>query len=81
MKQHSQRIEEEHNIIGIDSSIEPLCTELSIDNGVWLEMEHNARVHEISQKVCKKALVSLNITPEDYEPECSFAPYCKNDSV
>jgi len=65
MKQHRQHAEE-NSAIGIES-IAHICAELSIDDGVWLEMENNLRSPAITQKLCKNSRVSLNVTPEDLE--------------
>jgi hypothetical protein len=64
MKQHGQPIED-HSTIGIGSSIAPSCAELSIDNGVWLEMEHNERFPVITQGTGKKTRVSLNVSLDE----------------
>ena len=66
MKQHSLRMEEQ-SASGISNGIVPLCAKVSIDNGAWLDMEHNMRPSTTIQKVCKKALVSLIVTLEEEE--------------
>jgi hypothetical protein len=66
MKQYSLRMEE-HSTSGTSSSIVPLCTEGSIDNGTWLDMEHNTRSSTTIQNVCKKALVLLIVTLAEEE--------------
>ena len=72
---------EENSSTRIGNGLMPLCAESPIDNGTWLEMEHNTISSTIIQKNRKKTLVSLNVTPEDSEQECNLAPYHKNHSV
>jgi hypothetical protein len=58
-----------------------LCPELPVDEGAWLKIEDDAGSPGINQKTCKKVLVSLHVTLEDSEHECSLAPYCKNHPI
>jgi hypothetical protein len=55
--------------------------ELSIDNGTWLEMEYNTGSLVPTHQVCKRPLVSLRVTLEDSEHECTFTPSCKKSPV
>ncbi|MCX6698420.1 MAG: hypothetical protein NTV68_00605 [Methanomicrobiales archaeon] len=66
MKQHSGRMEK-HSTPGISNSIVPLCANVLIDNGAWLDMEQNMRSSTTIQGVCKKDLVSLIVTLEEEE--------------
>ena len=66
MKQHSLRMEEQ-SASGISNGIVPLCAKVSIDNGAWLDIEHNMRSSTTIQNVCKKDLVSLIVTLEEEE--------------
>jgi hypothetical protein len=52
--------------------------QLSVDNGAWLNMEHNVSAHIIPLNTCKQSLVSLHVTLDDFEHGCDLCRYCKN---
>ena len=76
MKPHGHDTEEILPKTGV--CIAPLCTQLSIDNGTWLEMEHTTSAPIIPLETCKRSLVSLHVSMEDFEHGCDLSRYCKN---
>jgi hypothetical protein len=52
--------------------------QLSIDTGAWLEMEHNTSAYINPMNTCKKSLVSLHVTMDDFEHGCDLSRYCKS---
>jgi hypothetical protein len=66
---------------GTCSNAVPLGPELPIGEGAWLKIESETSNPGINQRICKKSLVSLHVTLEDSERECSLAPYCKNHPI
>ncbi|MEI6294053.1 MAG: hypothetical protein WCP36_10235 [Methanomicrobiales archaeon] len=66
---------------GTCSNGAPIVHELPVNEGAWLKIEEDMNSSGISHRVCKKALVSLHVTLEDSEHECSLAPYCKNHPI
>jgi len=61
------------------SHLEPLCDQLSVDNGAWLNMEHNTSPHIVPLNTCKMSLVSLHVTLDDFEHGFDLSRYCKNN--
>ncbi len=76
MKQHGNDTEELLPETG--GFIVPLRDQLSIDKGSWLEMEHATGAHIIPPEPCKRSLISLHVTVEDFEHGCDLSWYCKN---
>ena len=66
---------------GTCSYVAPVVHELPVKEGEWLKIEEDTNFPGINQRICKKSLVSLHVTPEDSERECSLAPYCKNHPI
>ncbi len=66
---------------GRKGTLLPPCTESSIDEGVWLELEHYPGSPGTTPKINKNILVSLQVTPEDADIECSLSQNCKNQLV
>ena len=78
MKQHGHGAEE-YNVHETGGSIVPLRDDqLSIDNGAWFDMEHTAGAQIIPLEPCKKSIVSLHVTMEDFEHGCDLSRCCKN---
>ena len=67
--------------LGAGGNSVPLCPELPIDEGAWLKIEEDANSPWINQNICKRSLVSLHVTLEDSEHECSPGLYCKNHPI
>jgi hypothetical protein len=59
----------------------PQCPELSADEGAWLKIEDDTISPSVFKKICKKTLVSLYVTLEGSEHECSLVPYCRNHPI
>jgi len=66
--------------LGASGNSVPLYPELLIDEGAWLKIEEDANSPGISQKICKRSLVSLHVTLEDSEHECSLWPILQKSS-
>jgi len=64
---------EKHSTSEISNRIVPLCDNVPIDNGAWLDMEHNMGSRTTIQNVCKKDPVSLIVTLEEEEKEEEYA--------
>ena len=69
MKQHGHGADEQRGSETGDSIV-PLRDQLSVDNGIWLEMEHNTENPIIPLETCKRSLVSLHVTMDDFEHGC-----------
>lgn len=79
MKQHGHGADE-HRVPKTGDGIVPLRDQLSIGNEIWLEMEHNADNPIIPMETCKRRLVSLDVTMDDFEHGCDLFRSCKNQS-
>lgn len=61
--------------------VAPVVHELPVNEGEWLKIEDDTNSPGINQRIGKKSLVSLHVTLEDSERDCSLAPYCKNHPI
>ena len=80
MKRHSPG-RKEHRILETECNNEPVLTELSIDNGAWLEMEQITTPPVIPPVVCKKIHVLLHVSLEESEHEYGLFQYCQNKEI
>jgi hypothetical protein len=71
---------EEYRVPETGGSIVPLSDQLSIDNGTWLEMDHTAVAHIVPLEHCKRSLVSLHVTPDDFEHGCDLSQVLQKSS-
>jgi hypothetical protein len=62
------------------SNIAPIV-ELPVNDGAWLKIEEDTNSTGINYRICSKTLVSLHVTMEESEHECSLAPFCKNHPI
>jgi hypothetical protein len=66
---------------GTCGNVTPVVQKLPVNEGEWLKIEEVTNSPGINHIACKKALVSLHVTIEDSEHECSLAPYRKNHPI
>lgn len=79
MKQYGHDAEE-HSVSETGGDIVLYGNQLSIDNGTWLEMEHNTGTQIIPLENCKRSLVSLHVTLDDSEHGCGPLPVLQKSS-
>ncbi|MEI7434058.1 MAG: hypothetical protein WCJ93_07400 [Methanomicrobiales archaeon] len=79
MKQHGHSAEEYH-VPETGGGNVPLLDQLSIDNGTWLEMEHTKGAYIIPHEPCKRCLVSLHVTLDDFEHGCDLSQVLQKSS-
>jgi hypothetical protein len=76
MKQHGHGTEK-HSVPETGCPNVPSRDQLSVDNGAWLNMEHNTSAYIIPLNAFKQSLVSLHVTLEDFEHGCELSRCCK----